>query len=60
MYFESLAAAWHMEGHGGYVWLAYALTATALVLMVWLPMARHRRHLRWIAADQRRQVADSP
>jgi len=49
-----------MEGHGGYVWLAYALTATALVLMVWLPLARHRRHLRWIAADQRRQVADSP
>ena len=26
MYFESLAAAWHMDGHGGYVWLAYALT----------------------------------
>jgi len=60
MYFESLAAAWHMDGHGGYVWLAYALTAMALVLMVWLPLARHRRHLRWIAADQRRQVADSP
>ena len=30
MYFESLAAAWHMDGHGVYVWLAYALTAIPL------------------------------
>ena len=27
MYFESLSAMWHMDGHGIYVWLAYALTA---------------------------------
>ena len=33
MYFESLAAAWDMDGHGLYVWSAYALTALPLVLM---------------------------
>ena len=46
MYFESLAAAWHMDGHGGYVWMAYALTTMAVVLMVWLPLARFRRRNR--------------
>ena len=59
MYFESLAAAWHMDGHGGYVWMAYALTTMAVVLMVWLPLARFRRHLRWVSADQLRQAGDS-
>ena len=53
MYFESLAAAWHMDGHGFYVWLAYALTALPLVLMVWLPVKRIRQHWRWLRAEQR-------
>ena len=57
MYFESLAAAWHMDGHGVYVWLAYALTAIPLSVMVWLPLKRMRQHWRWIQAEQRRQAA---
>jgi heme exporter protein CcmD len=48
-----------MDGHGGYVWMAYALTTMAVVLMVWLPLARFRRHLRWVSADQLRQAGDS-
>ena len=57
MYFESLAAVWHMDGHGFYVWLAYALTAFPLVLMVWLPVKRIRQHWRWLQAEQRRSAA---
>jgi heme exporter protein D len=56
MYFESLAAVWHMDGHGFYVWLAYALTALPLVLMVWLPLKRIRQHWRWLQAEQRRSA----
>ena len=57
MYFESLAAMWHMDGHGFYVWLAYALTALPLVLMVWLPLKRIRQHWGWLQAEQRRSGA---
>jgi heme exporter protein CcmD len=53
MYFESLAAVCH----GFYVWLAYALTALPLVLMVWLPLKRIRQHWRWLQAEQRRSAA---
>ena len=59
MYFESLAAAWHMDGHGGYVWMAYDLTTKAVVFLGWLPLARFRRHLRWVSAHQLRQAGDS-
>ena len=57
MYFQSLAEVWHMDGHGLYVWLAYALTVLPLVLMVWLPVRRMRQHWRWLQAEQRRSVA---
>ena len=57
MYFESLAAVWHMDGHGFYVWLAYALTALPLVIMVWLPLKRMRQHWLWLQAEQRRSAA---
>ena len=57
MYFESLAAVWHMDGHGFYVWLAYALTALPLVIMVWLPLKRMRQHWLWLQAEQRRVAA---
>ena len=57
MYFESLSAVWHMDGHGFYVWLAYALTLLPLVIMVWLPLKRIRQHWRWLQAEQRRSAA---
>ncbi len=57
MYFESLAAVWHMDGHGFYVWLAYGLTLVPLVIMVWLPLKRMRQHWRWLQAEQRRSAA---
>ena len=57
MYFESLSAVWYMDGHGFYVWLAYALTLLPLVIMVWLPLKRIRQHWRWLQAEQRRSEA---
>ena len=57
MYFESLSAMWHMDGHGLYVWLAYALTLLPLVIMIWLPLKRIRQHWRWLEAEQRRTAA---
>ena len=57
MYFESLSAVWHMDGHGFYVWLAYALTLLPLVIMVWVPLKRMRQHWRWLQAEQRRSAA---
>ena len=58
MYFDSLPALWHMDGHGIYVWLAYALTVAPIVVMVWLPIKRLRQHWRWIEAEQRRDNPD--
>ena len=57
MYFDSISAVWHMDGHGVYVWLAYALTTLPLVLMVWFPIRRMRQHWRWLEAEQRRSAA---
>lgn len=57
MYFDSISAMWHMDGHGVYVWLAYALTALPLILMVWFPIRRIRQHWRWLLAEQRRLAA---
>ena len=60
MYFESLAAVWHMDGHGFYVWLAYAFTVVPLALMVWLPLKRIRQRWRWLKAEHRRSEAATP
>ena len=59
MYFESLSAVWHMDGHGFYVWLAYAFPAIPLALTVWLPINRIRQHWRWLQAEQRRAASAS-
>jgi heme exporter protein D len=60
MYFDSLTALWHMDGHGFYVWLAYTLTFLPVAVMVWLPVRRQREHWRWIAAEQRRADSVQP
>jgi heme exporter protein D len=43
MQFDSLAAAWSMNGHGPFVWSAYMLAALILLATVWVPLQRHRR-----------------
>ena len=55
MYFESFQAALSMNGHGLFVWSAYAITALVLTpLLVW-PWSRKRRLLRELRGEQRRQ-----
>jgi heme exporter protein D len=58
MQFDSLAALWAMNGHGPFVWSAYAIAAATLVALVWLPLRRQRRFLRELRVrEQRRQAA---
>ncbi|WP_439106758.1 heme exporter protein CcmD [Congregibacter sp.] len=54
MYFESLAAALAMDGHGPYVWAAYGLTLTVIAVLVASPLIRKRRLLRELRGEYRR------
>jgi heme exporter protein C len=51
MYFESLSAALAMNGHGAYVWSAYAITAFVLLQLMLAPRRGRRRLLRELRAD---------
>lgn len=57
MYFESLGALLAMEGHGAYVWSAYAGSLLVLVAVLTGPGRRRRRVLRQVRAALRREVA---
>lgn len=57
MYFESLSAALAMNGHGAYVWSAYAITAFVLLQLMLAPRRGRRRLLRELRAEQRREQA---
>lgn len=54
MYFDSLAAALTMDGHGPYVWSAYAITLTVMALLIVSPIIRKRRLLRELRGEHRR------
>ena len=58
MYFDSLAQLWHMEGHGPYVWGAYAIVLLVLIGLVRAPLARRRRALERVRG--RLRAARSP
>ena len=45
MYFEDLHQLWTMDGHGPYVWAAYAIVTTVIVLLVASPLRRGRETL---------------
>lgn len=44
--FESLAAFWVMNGHGPYVWGAYAITAVVLSFLLVSPFLQRRAFFR--------------
>lgn len=54
MYFDSVDGMLAMEGHGVFVWSAYAVTMLVIALILVLPVRRQRRLLRELAADERR------
>lgn len=55
MYFESLTAALQMDGHGGYVWVAYSITLVVLVAVLAVPLRRQGRFLKQLAGEIKRQ-----
>ena len=55
MYFDSLAAALAMEGHGGFVWSAYGICLAVLVLILLAPRRRQKKLLLQLAGEQKRQ-----
>ena len=57
MYFDSLTAVAHMDGHGIYVWLAYAITMVLLSWLLWSPSRELRKRKLWIVAEARRRAA---
>ncbi len=54
MYFESFQAALLMDGHGPYVWGAYALSLAVLLSMLLAPRRRRQRLLRERRGERRR------
>ncbi len=54
MYFDSLAAALSMDGHGGYVWTAYGICLVVLAVILLAPRRRQKRFLRQLAGEQKR------
>lgn len=42
MYFANISELWAMDGHGPYVWSAYAIVLVVMVAAAWIPIRRHR------------------
>lgn len=59
MYFDSWQAVIAMDGHGPFVWAAYALTAAVVIAMVVAPLRRRRRLLRELGAAERIAAAQA-
>ncbi|HSB96387.1 MAG TPA: heme exporter protein CcmD, partial [Spongiibacteraceae bacterium] len=55
MQFDSLAAMWSMNGHGPFVWSAYAIAAVTLLALVWAPLHKQRRFFAEQRANERRR-----
>ena len=58
MFFESFSAALYMDGHGGYVWSAYAITVLVVAMMLVLPARRNSAIVRQLRATLKRQQRD--
>lgn len=54
MYFESVHAVLTMDGHGGFVWSAYAVTCGVVVWLLVAPMLRRTRTLRDLRGAHKR------
>ena len=59
MYFDSLRAALLMEGHGAFVWSAYAMSSLVIAVLLIVPLRRRRALLNRLASESRRQRAHS-
>jgi heme exporter protein D len=55
MYFDSVAAALQMDGHGGFVWSAYVIALLVIALLLVVPLRREKRLIRQLRAELRRR-----
>lgn len=53
MYFDSLTHLLHMDGHGIYVWGAYAIGLVVVFYNIIVPILQRRRIFRQISSQQR-------
>ena len=58
MYFESFLAALHMDGHGFYVWTAYAITLVVLAAVLIRPLRREKAFIQQLRGALKRQQRD--
>jgi len=56
MYFDSVAAAIDMAGHGGYVWSAYFISLLVIAYLLLVPRLQQQRLKRQIAGELRRDA----
>ena len=54
MYFDSLQALLHMDGHGPYVWAAYFITLLVIVFILLAPSRRRARFVGQMQGELRR------
>ena len=59
MYFQSLQAMLHMDGHGVFVWTAYLIGALVVLSMLLVPWRRQRRFLRQLSGELKRQQGNA-
>lgn len=55
MYFENLADLLQMDGHGAYVWSAYAIVVLVVIALLVAPRRRAARQIRQLTGELRRQ-----
>ena len=55
MYFENLEQLLHMDGHGVFVWAAYAITVFVIIVVLLAPVRRQQRFLTQLAGKLKRQ-----
>lgn len=60
MHFDSLAALWHMDGHGAFVWSAYAIVFVVIVSLAAVSRARSRDVLQRVRRRLDTQQSHSP
>jgi heme exporter protein D len=54
MYFDSVQALLVMDGHGAYVWTAYAVSIAVIAVALITPMRRRKSFLLQLSAERKR------
>lgn len=54
MYFDSLQSLFFMDGHGVYVWPAYAVTVLVIVGLLVVPLRSRKRFLSQLKGEMKR------